>query len=176
MQLTNNLRTHIVYVKNPDWKDTEQIQITSTQYKTIKEDLENLKTNDFYTITDVDTWKVLYDWQKKDIVRFKEKEQSSNENRYAVCYYWERHLITEWKYICDCEQKMWLSPIYVLFALEMIGIKREYAYNITKEDRRVLYIEIRKEDFTERLNEFIKKKHKIFQIELEKRRLEWLQK
>lgn len=53
--LSKNLRTHIVYIKTMDSNETEELQITKDQYNLIRDDIENLKANDFYKISDIDT-------------------------------------------------------------------------------------------------------------------------
>lgn len=108
-ELTKNLRTHICYIK--EWDETIELQITKEQYQIIREDIENLKANDFYKFTDIDTWKTLFDWQKKDILRFKEKNLNWNSNYKVICDYWNKHDLINWWYSCDCYQKYWFFAI-----------------------------------------------------------------
>jgi len=138
--LTKNLRTHIVYIK--EWDNEVVIQITNTQYLIIREDIENLKFNDFYKITDVDSWKTLFDWQRKDILRFKEKN-ISNLNYSIICNYWNRHNIVNWKFYCDCETKYWFSWLDLkVWANE--NNKSIYMQDLNEEDKIKCWLSLKK--------------------------------
>lgn len=141
-QLSKNLRTHIVYVKTLDGRDTEEIQITKTQYDIISEDIRSLKTNDFYTITDIDTWKTLFEGQKKDIIRFKEKNLNNNSNYTAICYLWERHKIINWQIDCNCLEKMGIDQIEIIPAFNVLWYNISNYTEITKEMRQELFKKI----------------------------------
>lgn len=137
--LTNNVRTHIVYVKTIDWKDIEEIHITKEQYDMISEDIQILKSTDFYTITDIDTWKKLFNWQRKDILRFKEKNIWWNSWYKVICDYWNKHDLINWKYNCDCKNNYW----YYWFELKMYVWKKYwiiYPQDITPEMRKEFYL------------------------------------
>lgn len=138
--LTKNLRTYIVYIK--EWDNEVALQITNTQYLIIREDIENLKFNDFYKITDIDSWKILFDWQRKDILRFKEKKISAS-NYKVICYYWNKHNIINWKFHCDCEIKYWFSAIdFKIWANE--NWKSIYMQDLTEEDRIKCWLNLKK--------------------------------
>jgi len=156
-QLTNNLRTHIVFIRWMDWKSIEEYQITKTQYDIISEDIWSLKANNFYTITDIDSWKVLFEWQRKDIIRFKEKNLSNTSWYTAICSLWERHPIINWQIECDCINKMWIFEWDILPALRMMWYKVNYSSDITKEMRVELYKQLRTEWFKEKLSDYIDK-------------------
>ena len=141
-QLSKNLRTHVVYVKTLDGRDTEEIQITKAQYDIISDDIRNLKTNDFYTISDIDTWKTLFEGQKKDIVRFKEKNLSTNSNYTAICHLGERHQVINWKVECNCLKKMWIEQIEVMPSFHLLWYNISNSTEITKEMRQELFKKI----------------------------------
>lgn len=153
-QLSTNLRTHICYIK--EWNDERELHITKTQYDIIREDVENLKMNDFYKITDIDNWKILFDWQRKYILRFKEKDLS-NSTYIAICELWERHNMINWQIECDCLNKMNIDKMDIIPWLSLLWYKINNYSDITKEMRQKLYIEARKSDFKERVEkEFLK--------------------
>lgn len=135
--ITTNLRTHIVYIK--DWSGEKELHITQDQYKIIREDIENLKANDFYSITDVDTKKTLFDWQRKDIIRFKEKNLDSNSWRKVICDYWNKHTLINWSMQCDCKKSYWYEAIELkLFAKAKYNII--YPLDITGDIRKEFYL------------------------------------
>jgi len=149
-QLSKNLRTHIVYIKTLDWRDVEQLQITKDQYDIISEDIVNLKPTDSYKITDVDTWKTLFDWQRKDIVRFKEKELT-NSRYVAICDLWVSHNIINWQIECDCLEKMWIDKFDIMPALKVLWYNNPK--QITQEMRQELYRAVRWEWFKEKIRD-----------------------
>lgn len=134
-QLTHNIRTHIVYIKTIDWKWIEEIQITKEQYNIISEDIRNLKYNEFYTITDIDTWIILFEWQRWDITRFKEKRIDTNSNYNVVCDYWNRHTMINWEFKCDCQKKYWFTSTDLKLWAQNNN-KTIYMQNLTEEDKR----------------------------------------
>lgn len=148
--LTKNLRTHLIYIRTLDWNDTETINITKDQYIIISEDIQNMKATDFYKITDVDNWKTLFEWQRKDILRFKERDVIKSDY-VAICELWERHNLINWEVQCNCLNKMWIHTIDIYYWLKLLGYDISSAYNITKEMRQKLYMEVRKPDFKERV-------------------------
>ena len=113
--------------------------ITKAQYDIISEDIRNLKTNDFYTISDIDTWKTLFEWQKRDIIRFKEKNLDSNEYRKVICDYWNKHPLVNWSMQCDCKKSYWYEAIDLkLFAKAKYNII--YPLDITSDIRKEFYL------------------------------------
>ena len=136
--LSKNLRTHIVYIKTVEWKDVEEIQITKEQYNMISDDIANTKITDFYTITDIDTWKILFEWQRKDILRFKEKNLSWNSNYNIICEYWNKHQLINWWYNCDCYQKYWFFAID-LKQWAKDNKKSMYMQDLTEDDKRACW-------------------------------------
>lgn len=144
MQITNNIRTHIVYIKTMDWKSVDEIHITKQQYNIIKEDIVNLKANDFYSITDIDTWMILFEWQRKDILRFREKNIKTNSWYQAICDYWNYHDLINWGIICECFNKYkFLSSDLRVWASKEKGII--YPKDITEDMKREFYIKLKKE-------------------------------
>ena len=135
-QLSTNLRTHICYIKESN--EEKEIHITEKQYQIIREDIENLKMNDFYKITDVDNWKTLFDWQRKDIIRFKEKNLDYSNWRVVICWYWNRHPLFNWWMICDCFKKYWfLSVDLKTWARD--NNKSSYMQDLTEDDKRACW-------------------------------------
>ena len=132
--LTKNLRTHIVYIRTVDWKDTEEIQITKDQYEIISDDIQNLKANDFYKITDIDTWKRLFEWQRKDILRFKEKNIWNSWYK-VFCEYWNKHDLINWWFACDCFQKYWFYAIDLKIWAKNNN-KPMYMQDLSEDDKR----------------------------------------
>lgn len=141
-QLSTNLRTHICYIK--EWNDERELHITKTQYDIIREDVENLKMNDFYKITDIDNWKILFDWQRKDILRFKEKNISWGSWYKVICDYWNKHDLINWWYNCDCFQKYWFYAID-LKQWAKDNKKSMYIQDLSIEDKRQCYIDLKKQ-------------------------------
>lgn len=150
--LSKNVRSHIVYIKTLDWRDVEQLQITKDQYDIISEDIQSLKPTDFYSIEDADTWKVLFEWQRKDIIRFKEKELTSSKY-VAICDLWVSHNMINWQIECDCLQKMWIDKYDIIPALKVLWFNINNPTQITQEMRKQLYIEVRKEWFKEKIRD-----------------------
>lgn len=141
-EITKNLRTHIVFVKSLDWKTYEEIQITKEQYNMISEDIKALKYNDFYTISDSDDWHVLFEWQRWDIVRFKEKVFKKNTWYVVICDYWNRHSLINWKFDCDCEDKYKFTSIWLQdFAYKKYW--KMYPQDITEDMKREYYKELK---------------------------------
>lgn len=132
-QLSTNLRTHICYIK--EWNDERELHITKTQYDIIREDVENLKMNDFYKITDIDNWKILFDWQRKDILRFKEKNISWCSWYKVICWYWNKHDLINGRMDCDCYTKYWFLSID-LRSWAKDNKKSIYIQDLTEDDKR----------------------------------------
>lgn len=129
MTLTNNLRTHILVLR--DWR---QFNITKQQYWLIRMDRQDNKRTDFFTLTDADTKEVLFDWEYWDIKEFKERKVDKDlwEKKW-VCSFWTRHSVIWFPDNCDCDKKF--KTLWILFKDEIkkLGYKVNYDSDITKE-------------------------------------------
>lgn len=128
MNITNNLRTHILVLR--DWRE---FNITKQQYWLIRMDRQDNKRTDFFTLTDADTKEVLFDWEYWDIKEFKERKvDPSYANAVWICSFWWRHpLSTAWE--CNCSEKFWTLWILFRDELKKLGYKIEYDSDITTE-------------------------------------------
>lgn len=152
--LTINVRKYKALLK--DWSE---LHLTQDQYNTVFLAKQDKKQNDFITIKCPDTWKIEYCWELWQIKQLIEKETSNNQY-IAICDLWERHEVINWKIQCDCLNKMWINKWDIIPWLSLLWYKINSTADITKEMRQKLYIECRKNDFKERVdNEFNKIKN-----------------
>lgn len=128
MNLTNNLRTHILVLR--DWR---QFNITKQQYWLIRMDRQDNKRTDFFTLTDADTQEVLFDWEYWDIKEFKERKiDHSYASAVWICSFWTRHpLSTAWE--CDCSKKFGTLGILFKDELKKLWYDVFYDSDITPE-------------------------------------------
>ncbi len=127
--LTNNLRTHILVLR--DWR---QFNITKQQYWLIRMDRQDNKRTDFFTLTDSDTNEVLFDWEYWDIKEFKERkvDKDLGEKKW-VCSFWTRHSVIWFPDNCECTKKF--NTLWILFKdeLKKLWYNINYDSDITEE-------------------------------------------
>ena len=133
-QLTKNFRKYRVIFKDK----REPVNITEEQYNELRVAKEDKKFNEPITIRDADTKKILFDWEIWKIEEFQERE-SLKSNYNAICEYWNRHPLINWKINCDCYQNYW----YYWFELKIYVCQKYwiiYPQDITPEHRKEFYL------------------------------------
>lgn len=124
--LTKNLRKYFVLLK--DWRE---INITEWQKEMISEWIRDRVQ--FIEIYDADTKEVLYAWKANNIEEIRERKFSW-EIYNAVCDFWNRHHIFDWKFECNCEKKYKFMAIS--FKMYMCREKNKmYESDYTEDDR-----------------------------------------
>jgi len=132
-QLSKNLRTHKIILQ--DW---EELHITQAQYELYREEVQLKKPNEFITIYDIDTDKVLYDGKVMWIKEFRHKKKTNidNENRYWRCDYWLQHKVDRVNEIfdeCTCYKKIWIIPQEFFKRLKEMWYWELLPYEVTNE-------------------------------------------
>jgi len=132
-QLTKNFRKYKVIFKDK----REPLNITEDQYNQLRLAKEDKKYNDPITIKDIDTQKILFDWEIWKIEEFQER---NNINWWytMICWFWDKHPLINWKFECDWKTKYNFTEIELkTFAIEKYWII--YPQDITIEMKRELY-------------------------------------
>ena len=132
--LTKNLRTHKVIFK--DWRDP--INITKEQYEIYSAEVDIKKYTETIKIEDIDTKRILFNWRCWEIKEFIEREYTWAKYN-AICDYWNRHPIQNWKIDCKCKNNYW----YYWFELKMYVAEKYwiiYPQDITPEMRKEFYL------------------------------------
>jgi len=132
-QLSKNLRTHKIILQ--DW---EELHITQAQYELYREEVQLKKPNEFITIYDIDTDKILYDGKVIWIKEFKHKNTKviDNENLYWRCDYWLQHKVDRVNEIfdeCTCYKKIWIIPQEFFKRLKEMWYWELLPYEVTNE-------------------------------------------
>lgn len=99
--LTTNLRTHYVILQ-----DGRKFPITYEQYNNIRELKTSEKATSFFTLTDIDTRKVLFDGELRSIKEFQEVSKKRNDVKWYFCWYGNTHGMND---KCDCRDKYKVS-------------------------------------------------------------------
>ena len=133
--------------------DKSEINITAEQKEAVTGWINDKIP--FIEIFDVDTKEEIFSWKSFKIDYIK-RRKFSNVGYNVVCDYWERHSVFEWEYECSCQKKMWLYFTDSITAINTLWHNVNYPQDITKEMRQKLYKEIRKEDFKDRVREYIR--------------------
>jgi len=155
-ELSFNITPRNFYIKLKDWRE---INITKQQKEAILWFIWDKAP--FIEIPDIDTWEILYAWKTYNIEEILERK-FTNTWFIAICDLWKRHNIVNWKYDCNCLELMWINTFDIIPALKMMWFNIEYSADITDEMRKKLYVESRKSDFKQRVDEYfnkIKKEH-----------------
>jgi hypothetical protein len=133
--ITTNPRTHTLLLTHD-----RSIQITESQYKSIKAMQKLYKWTDPLEIRDIDSWKILHDGLMKDIVGFREIERGDSSGMQWVCDFATRHGLKD---PCNCAVKYNMPPIVFRFKLNEL-YPWKYASTITEEEKSKILTAIRK--------------------------------
>lgn len=126
--LTKNFRSHILILR--DWR---KFNITSSQYKAIKEWRRDNSRNTSFELFDCDTKELLFDWEVWDIKEFQERKSNKDmATKRFVCWYWTRHPM-EMAGSCDCGKKFDCMEFQIQDWLTCAWYKIEYPSDITEQ-------------------------------------------
>ena len=148
--VTKNIRTHRLVLR-----DSREFAITAEQYKSIRANKEISKRNDPFTLKDIDSWKMLFDWEFWDVKEFKEIEHQSSDIK-VICDYGWRHNLHWWNWTCDCKNRYnWFPALYILPALRYLWFKEiTHPKWINSEVRTKLYNATKNSEFLKEVQKF----------------------
>lgn len=97
--LTTNLRTHWLLLK-----DGRKFAVTQDQYMWIKSAKSLSKISDTFELRDVDNWKMLFDWEYREIKEWVEINHWDSSKNF-ICGFGNPHPIQS---SCGCSYKYWV--------------------------------------------------------------------
>ncbi len=113
MNITKNVKTHYVLVKEWQRNDIKKIAITNAQYELYKEELWTKSYSSFFTIHDIDTQEILFEWRASKIDWFEViKKDKELIHKFWRCSFWVKHPLSmhEW---CECAKEY--NTLWLLF-------------------------------------------------------------
>lgn len=131
--ISNNIRTHYVLIKEWKYNTIKKIPITKAQHELYIEEIDLKRYNDIIDITDIDTGKILFQWRASKIEWFEEiKKDPSLENKWFICWFGHRHLLSMW-WECNCASEYNSLSIVFKDRLRDLWFTINYDSDITEE-------------------------------------------
>lgn len=135
--LSKNVMTHYLLLKEWEKNIIKKIPITESQHEFYKSELELKKYSDFITISDPDTWNIIFEWRCNKVEWFEEiiKDPDLYEKRW-VCSFWVRHTIPWFPDNCQCSKEFDCLWITFKWKLKEMWYKINYDSDITEYHRK----------------------------------------
>lgn len=113
-------------------RDDTKIPLTEEQFEKVEFNKVNEKSTFLQKISDLNTWKVIYNWEIWAIKGFQEIKKQDNSNIRYICDFGLKHPINE---ECWCKNKYWIFWVQFRYKAHQMFPNKFYMQDLSEEQR-----------------------------------------